>query len=68
MEELQLAKASEAATRRGLKEFAERRRQDAEKHRMLREALEEMTLGTLFPPTIQWPNNQPLRSWVKKQT
>jgi hypothetical protein len=60
MEELQLAKECEAATRRGLKELAERRKEEAEKHRMLREALEEMALGAQFPPTIQRPNYQPL--------
>jgi hypothetical protein len=55
-----LAKECEAATRRGLKELAERRKEEAEKHRMLREALEEMALGAQFPPTIQRPNYQPL--------
>jgi hypothetical protein len=68
MEELQLTKECEATTRRGLKELAERRRQEAEKHRMLREALEVMTLGALFSPTIQRPNNQPLPSLAEGQT
>jgi hypothetical protein len=68
MEELQLAKECEAAARRGLKELAERHRQEAEKHRMLREVLEEMRLGPRFPFTIQRPNNQPLPSWETGQT
>jgi hypothetical protein len=68
MEELQLAKECEAATRRGLKELAERRRQEAEKHRMLREVLEELALGAPFPSTIQRPNNQPLSSLAEGQT
>ena len=68
MEELQLAKECEAAMCRGLKESAERRRQEAEKHRMLREALEDMKLGARFPSTIQRPNYQPLPSWAKGQT
>jgi hypothetical protein len=65
MEELRLAKECEAATRRGLEELAERRWQEAEKQRMLREVLEEITLGAQFPPTIQRPINQPLPSWAK---
>jgi hypothetical protein len=68
MEELQLAKECEAATRRGLKELAERHRQEAEKHRMLREVLEELALGARFPSTIQRPSNQPLPSWETGQT
>jgi hypothetical protein len=68
MEELQLAKECEAATRHGLKELAERRKQEAEKHRMLREAVEDMRLGARFSSTIQRPNNQPLPSWAKGQT
>jgi hypothetical protein len=68
MEELQLAKECEAATRRGLKELAERRWQEAEKHRMLREVLEELAFGAQFPPTIQRPINRPLPSWGMGQT
>jgi hypothetical protein len=49
MEDLQLAKECEAAARRGLKELAERHRQEAEKHRMLRAVLEEMALGARLP-------------------
>ena len=68
MEDLQLAKEYEAATRRGLKELAERHKQEAEKHRMLREVLEELALGASFPISIQRPNNQPLPSWETGQT
>jgi hypothetical protein len=68
MEELQLAKECEAATRRGLRELAEWRRQEAEKHRMLREVLEELALGARFPFTIQRPINQPLPFLAKGQT
>jgi hypothetical protein len=68
LEELQLAKECEAATRRGLKELAERHRQEAEKHRMLREVLEELAFDVRFPSTIQRPNNQPLPSLAEGQT
>jgi hypothetical protein len=68
MEELQLAKECEAATRRGLKELADRRKQEAEKHRMLREVLEELAFGARFPSTIQRPNNQLLPSLAEGQT
>jgi hypothetical protein len=68
MEELQLAKECEAATRRGLKELADRRKAEAEKQRMLREVLVEMALGAQFPPTIQRPINQPLPFLAKGQT
>jgi hypothetical protein len=47
--------------------LAERRKQEAEKHRMLREVLEELALGARFPSTIQLPNNQPLPPSEKGQ-
>jgi hypothetical protein len=49
MEELAFAKVCEAATRRGLKELAERLRQEAGKHRMLREVVEELALASRCP-------------------
>jgi hypothetical protein len=49
MDELQLAKECEAAIRRGLKELAERRKQEEEKHRMLPEALEELAVSARLP-------------------
>jgi hypothetical protein len=49
MQVLALAKVCEAAIRRGLKELAERLRQDAEKHRMLREVVEELALASRCP-------------------
>ena len=42
MAELQLAKDCEAAIRRGLRDLAERHKREAEKHQMLREALEDL--------------------------
>lgn len=61
MEQLQLAKECEAAARRGLKELAERHRQEAEKHRMLREVLEELALGARFPPPSSGQTTSPCR-------
>ena len=49
MKELALAKVCEAATRRGVKELAERLRQEAEKHRMLRKVIEELALASRCP-------------------
>jgi hypothetical protein len=48
MEELELAKERKAATRRGLKELAEQRRQEKEKHRMLRDVLEDLAVSSRF--------------------
>jgi hypothetical protein len=49
MEELAFAKLCVAATRRGLKELAERLRQEAGKHRMLREVVEELAHASRCP-------------------
>jgi hypothetical protein len=49
MDELQLAKECEAAIRRGLKKLAERLKQEEEKRRMLREALEDLGVSSRFP-------------------
>jgi len=49
MEELALAKSGEAATRRGLKALAELQKQDDDKHRMLRESLEDLAARDLCP-------------------
>jgi hypothetical protein len=49
MADLQLAKDCEALIERGLKELAKRRKQDAEKHRMLREVLEDLAVSSPLP-------------------
>jgi hypothetical protein len=49
MDELELAKECEAAIRRGLKKLAERRKHEEEKHRMLREALEDLAFSSRHP-------------------
>jgi hypothetical protein len=41
MEELQMAKESEAAIRKGLKAFAKRRHEEEEKYRLVREVADE---------------------------
>ena len=47
--ELKLAKECEAAIRYGLKELADRRKQEEEKHQMLREALQDLAASPSCP-------------------
>jgi len=49
MEELQLAKDCEMAIYRGLEELAERRKQEEDKHRMLRESFQELAIDCPDP-------------------
>jgi len=44
-----MAKSCKVAIRRGFKELAERLRQEAVKHRMLREVVEELALASRCP-------------------